>query len=49
MIKKLTSKLIKRISILDSIKVHTGYDVSNMDEKSVTDTAKKLILRLTRL
>ena len=32
----------KRISILDSIKEHTGIDVSNFDEKKMFETAKNL-------
>ena len=32
----------KRISILDSIKEHTGIDVSDFDEKQMFETAKKL-------
>ena len=32
----------KRISILDSIKEHTGIDVSDLDEKQMFETAKKL-------
>ena len=32
----------KRISILDSIKEHTGIDVSNMSEKELFETAKNL-------
>tara|TARA_B100000767_G_scaffold154637_1_gene145462 strand:- start:12522 stop:14219 length:1698 start_codon:yes stop_codon:yes gene_type:complete len=32
----------KRISILDSIKEHTGIDVSNFNEKEMFETAKKL-------
>ena len=32
----------KRISILDSIREHTGIDVSSFDEKKMLETAKKL-------
>ena len=41
--KKISLKTpFKRISILDSIKKHTGIDVSKFDEKMMFETAKKL-------
>lgn len=36
----------KRISILDAIKEHTGFDVSQMDEAQVRDVCKKLHLEI---
>ncbi len=38
----------KKIGILDSIKEHTGYDVSNMDENQLYDTAKKLNIEVDK-
>ena len=31
-----------RVPILEAIKIHTGYDVANMDENTLRETAKKL-------
>ena len=36
----------KRISIYDAIKEHTGFDVSDMDEAGLRDTARKLHLEV---
>src|SRR5829696_4850909 len=36
----------KRISIYDAIKEHTGFDVSDMDEVGLRDTARKLHLEV---
>ena len=31
-----------RVPIIEAIKIHTGYDISNMDEKTLKSTAKKI-------
>ena len=31
-----------RVPLLEAIKTHTGYDISNMDEKNLRNTAKKI-------
>ena len=36
-----------RVPIIEAIKVHTGYDISNMDEKTLKSTAKKIGIEIT--
>ena len=36
-----------RVPIIEAIKIHTGYDISNMDEKTLKSTAKKIGIEIT--
>ena len=36
-----------KVPIIEAIKIHTGYDISNMDEKTLRSTAKKIGIEIT--
>ena len=36
-----------RVPIIEAIKIHTGHDISNMDEKTLKSTAKKIGIEIT--
>jgi lysyl-tRNA synthetase class 2 len=36
-----------RVTIIEAIKIHTGYDISNMDESELRDAAKKIGIDVT--